>query len=114
MSNSERAGGGGPERAEGGATVSVNIGCGMGRWCGPFFLSLFLAMLGRYCFAWAFSSCRAWATLHCHAWASHCSGFSCCGAQAPGRRASVIAAHGLSSCNSRALEYKFSSCGAWA
>ena len=98
MSNSERAGGGGPERAEGGATVSVNIGCGMGRWCGPFFLSLFLAMLGRYCFAWA----------------SHCSGFSCCGAQAPGRRASVIAAHGLSSCNSRALEYKFSSCGAWA
>ena len=44
MSNSERAGGGGPERAEGGATVSVNIGCGMGRWCGPFFLSLFLAM----------------------------------------------------------------------
>ena len=69
-------------------------------------ISLFLAMLGLYCFAWAFSSCRAWA--------SHCSGFSCCGAQAPGRRTSVISANGLRSCSSRGLEYKLSSCGAWA
>ena len=48
---------GGQERAEGGATFSVNIVCGVGRWGGPFFLSLFLAMLGLYCFAWAFSRC---------------------------------------------------------
>ena len=32
----------------------------------------------------------------CGAWASHCGGFSCCGAQALGARASVIVAHGLS------------------
>ena len=47
---------GGQERAEGRATIGVNIGCGVGR-CGPFFLSFFLAMLGLYCFVWAFSSC---------------------------------------------------------
>ena len=38
------------------------------------------------------------ATLHCIARASHCDGFSCCGEQALGVRASVIVAHGLSSC----------------
>ena len=32
----------------------------------------------------------------CSAWASHHGGFSCCGAQALGTRASVIVAHGLS------------------
>ena len=37
-----------------------------------------------------------------------------CGAQALGARASVVAAHGLSSCGSRALEHRLSSCGAWA
>ena len=41
---------------------------------------------------------RARATLRCGAWASHCGGFSCCGARAPGTRASVVVAHGLSSC----------------
>ena len=30
-------------------------------------------------------------------WASHCGGFSCCGAQAPGTQASVADAHGVSS-----------------
>ena len=30
------------------------------------------------------------------AWASHCSGFSCCGAQALGLRPSVVAVRGLS------------------
>ena len=30
--------------------------------------------------------------------ASHRGGFSCCGAWAPGTRASVVAAHGLSGC----------------
>ena len=31
----------------------------------------------------------------CGVWASHCSGFSCCGAQALGTQASVVVAHGL-------------------
>ena len=35
-----------------------------------------------------------------------------CGAWALGAWASVIAAHGLSSCGSRALERRLSSCGA--
>ena len=37
-----------------------------------------------------------------------------CGAQALGARASVVVARGLSSCGSRALEYRLSSCGARA
>ena len=35
-------------------------------------------------------------TLHCGARASHCGGFSSCGVQALGTRASVVVAHGLS------------------
>ena len=42
------------------------------------------------------------ATLCCGVRASHCGGFSCCGAQALGVRASVVVAHGLSSCGMRA------------
>ena len=38
----------------------------------------------------------------------------CCRAWALGAQASVVAAHGLSSCGSWALEHMFSSCGAWA
>ena len=57
---------------------------------------------------------RAGATLRCCAWASHCGGFSCCGAQALGTRATVVVAHGLSSCGSQALEHRLSSCGARA
>ena len=41
---------------------------------------------------------RAGATLCCGAWASHCGGFSCCGARALGIWASVVVAHGISSC----------------
>ena len=54
------------------------------------------------------------AILPCGAWASHCSGFSCCGAQALGLRASVVVARGLSCCGLWALECRLSSCGAWA
>ena len=54
------------------------------------------------------------ATLRCGVRASHCGGFSYCGAQAQGAWASVVVAHGLSSCGSRALEHRLSSCGAWA
>ena len=62
------------------------------------FIYLFLAELG----------------LQCGARASHCSGFSCCGAWTLGARASVVVAHGLSSCGSRALELRLSSCGSRA
>ena len=45
---------------------------------------------------------RAGTTLCCGARASHCGGFSCCGAQALGTRASVVVARGLSSCGAQA------------
>ena len=54
------------------------------------------------------------ATFCCGAQGSHCGGFSCCGARALGMRASVVVVHGLSSCGSRALERRLSSCGAQA
>ena len=38
---------------------------------------------------------RVGATFCCGAWASHCSGFSCDGAQALGMCASVVVALGL-------------------
>ena len=41
--------------------------------------------------------------------ASHCGGFSRCGAQALGTRASVVVAHGLSSCGAQASLL----CGMW-
>ena len=41
-----------------------------------------------------------------------CTGFSCCGARALVKWASVVVAHGLSSCGSQALEHRLSSCGA--
>ena len=57
---------------------------------------------------------RVGATLRCGARASHCSGFSCCGAQALGPWASVAVARGLSSFGTRALEHRLSGCGTWA
>ena len=54
------------------------------------------------------------ATLCCGARASHYGGFSCCEAQALGAQALVAAARGLSSCDTRALEHRLSSCGAQA
>ena len=74
---------------------------------------LFLAALGLRCCARAFLWLwRAGTTLRCGARASQRGGFSCCGAWALGVRASVVVAHGLSSCGSRALEHRLSSCGA--
>ena len=51
----------------------------------------------------------------CRASTSHCSGFSCCGAQALRHSSLAVAAHGLSSCVSWALEHSLSSWGtrAW-
>ena len=57
---------------------------------------------------------RVGATLHCGAWASHRGGFFCCGAPVLGAWASVVVAHGLSSCGSWALERRLSSCGSQA
>ena len=74
-------------------------------------INLFLAALGLCCCTRAFLQWRAGATLHCGAQASHCGGFSCCGAWSLGARASVVVVHGLSSCGSRALERRLSSCG---
>ena len=82
------------------------------------FIYLFLTALGFRCCTWAFFSCiergllfiavrglliavaspvveRGWAQQLWHT-------------------GSVVVAHGLSSCGSRALERRFSSCGAWA
>ena len=68
-----------------------------------YLIYLFLAVLGLRCCTRAFSSCGEQA--------SHCGGFSCCGAQALGAQASVVVAHGLSSCGLRALERRLSSRG---
>ena len=71
-----------------------------------------LAALGLHCCAWAFSSCgeRGLRFVAEHglltAVASHCR------ARALGVWASVDVARGLSSCGSRALEHRLSSCGA--
>ena len=48
--------------------------------------------------------------LCCGVRASHCGAFSCSGAWALGTWASVVVAHGLSSCGSQALEHRLSSC----
>ena len=58
---------------------------------------LFLTVLALHCCAWAFSSCGEQGLLSsCCAWASHCGGFSCCGAWAPGGVGSVFVACGFS------------------
>ena len=62
---------------------------------------VFLKKLFIYWLCWDFVA----------AWAFRCGGFSCCGARALGARASVAAAHGLSSCGSQALEHRLNSCG---
>ena len=68
-----------------------------------FFFFFFFAALGLCCRLWAFLLLWwAGATLPCGVWVSHCGGFSCCGAWAPGTWASVVVAHGLSSCGVQA------------
>ena len=70
-----------------------------------FFFILFSAALGLRCCAGAFLWLQlAGATLSCGVQPSHCGDFSCCRAQALGAWASVVVAHGLSSCGSQALE----------
>ena len=60
----------------------------------------------------AFSPHSEWGLLSsCGVWASHFGGLSCCRAWAIGAQASVVATRGLRGCDSRALEYRLSSCG---
>jgi len=55
-----------------------------------------------------FSSCGKQGLLSsCDAWSSHCSGFSCCRAQA-------LDGAGFSKCGSQAVEHRLSSCGTQA
>ena len=76
------------------------------------FFFFFLAALDLRCCAQAFSSCSEQGLLFV---AVHrlllIVVASRCGAQALGAQASVVVAHGLSSCGLRALERRLSSCG---
>ena len=79
------------------------------------FIYLFLAVLGLRCCARAFCSCgeRGYSS------SLRCAGFSLqwlllLQSTGPGHAGSVVVVSGLSSCGSRALGYRLSSCGAWA
>ena len=79
-----------------------------------FFLNfiLFLAALGLHCCTWAFSSCGKQGLLFVAVCGLLIAVASlCCGAWALGTQAAVAVARGLSSCGSRVLERRLSSCG---
>ena len=68
------------------------------------YLFYLMAAVGVHGCPQAFSACGE--SSGAHGWAvqaSHCGSFSCCRAQALGEWALVVAAHGFSSCSSRAL-----------
>ena len=72
-------------------------------------------MLGLCCCAQALSSCGKWRLLFVAVHGLLIAEASLCfGAQALGAQASVVVAHGISSCGSQALEHRLSSCGARA
>ena len=70
--------------------------------------------MGLCCCAQAFSSCGERGLLFVVVRGLLIAVASRCRARALGVRASVVVAHRLSSCGSRALERRLSSCGAWA
>ena len=70
------------------------------------FIYLFLAVLGLCCCARAFSSCGKWGLLFVVVRRLLVG-------VAPGTRASLVVAHGLSSCGLQTPEHRLSSCGAW-
>ena len=74
-----------------------------------------MAAFGLHCCTRAFFSCGKrgllFVAVHVLLIAVACL---CYGARALGMWASVVVAHGLSSCGSQALECRLSSCGAWA
>ena len=79
-----------------------------------FIFNLFLAALGLCCCTRAFSSCGERGLLFVVVHGLLIAVASRCGARSLGVWASVVVAHGLGSCGSRALERRLSSCGAWA
>ena len=78
------------------------------------FVYLFMAVLGLRCCRWAFSSCGERGLLFVAVCRLLIAVAPRCRARALGTRASVVAAHGLSSCGSWALELRLRSCGAQA
>ena len=79
-----------------------------------YFLKFIFAVLGLHCCLRAFSICVKWGLLFVVLRRLLITVTSHCGARALGARASVVVAHRLSSCGSRALERRLSSCGARA
>jgi len=76
------------------------------------YLSIF-GCAGSSLLSGIFSSCSERGPLSgCGAWASHWSGPLIAELDLQGIQASAVAAHGLSSCSSRALEHRLNSCGA--
>ena len=80
--------------------------------CCFFFFNLFILFF-YFWLCWVFIAARGLSLVVVSGGYSslHCGGFSCYGARALGVRASVVAAHRLSSCGSQALEHRLSSCG---
>ena len=67
-----------------------------------FFKKFFILFIYLFRLRWVFVAARRLSLVTasggyslCGVWASHCGGFSCCGAQALGARASVVVACGL-------------------
>ena len=75
-----------------------------------YFTYLFLAVLGLRCCSGFFSLVAASVGLlsSCRAGSSHCQGFSCSRAQAPGSRVSMVVALRLSSIGSIVLAHRLS------
>ena len=78
------------------------------------FIYLFMAVSGLRCCTWTFSSWGEQGLLLVAVRGLLIAVASCCGARALGVRASVVVAHGISSCGSRALECRLRNCGARA
>ena len=77
-----------------------------------FKMYLFLTLLDLCCCGgFSVVAVSRGATFHWIVQASYCSGFFCCGAQAPGHWTSVAVAYGLNSCSSQALDHRLNSCG---
>ena len=62
-----------------------------------FLFTYILAVLVLPCFVQVFSNYGKWGYLGCGAQASYCDDFSCCRAQALGKQALGVVAHGLNS-----------------
>ena len=73
-----------------------------------FFFLIFYLLL--FWLLWVFFAAHGFSS-SCSAGASYCGGFSFCKAQTVGLRPLVVAAHGVTSCGSQALELWLSSCG---